>query len=295
MEPHGEKQVDMHFLPVSGVTLFSAPTAVSGALPLAPAAHPGPAHPVCAKVMQSCFPIGQNTPQTVSAQESPTPSTLLLPIPSLTSPNTTNTLKPGCLLLQMVWTPPAPPTSPQNILEHHIHGPISGQQEEVFSKQEKLKQDEEESMVLVSTLSLTSCTGDVEEEERREEQRQEREEKEIVGVSLNGGENNGQEQEQWGGGGEGGEGGGAGENEQGGEEEEGRQREERSGARDDGGEKDKDEDQDRHGDDDDEEDFDDLTQDEDEEEVMSSASEESVLSVPELQVDRKSTLKVSTF
>lgn len=36
--------------------------------------------------------------------------------------------------------------------------------------------------------------------------------------------------------------------------------------------------------DEDEEDFDDLTQDEDEEEVMSSASEESVLSVPELQV-----------
>lgn len=266
MEPHGEKQVDMRFLPVSGVTLFSAPTAVSGA---------------------------HNTPQTVSAQESPTPSTLLLPIPSLTSPNTTNTLKPGCLLLQMVWTPPAPPTSPQNVLEHHIHGPISGQQEEVFSKQEKLKQEEEESMVLVSTLSLTSCTG---EEERREEQRQEQEEKEIVvGVSLNGGENNGQEQEQWGRGGEGGGGGEAGENEQGGEEEEGRQREERSGARDNGGEKDKDEDQDRHGDDDDDEDFDDLTQDEDEEEVMSSASEESVLSVPELQVDRKSTLKVSTF
>lgn len=305
MEPHGEKQVDMRFLPVSGVTLFSAPTAVSGALPLAPAsisgavpltaAHPGPAHPVCAKVMQSCLPIGQNTPHTVSAQESPTPSTLLLPIPSLTSPSTTNTVKPGCLLLQMVWTPPAPPTSPQNVLEHHIHGPINGQQEEVFSKQEKLNQ-EEESMVFVSTLSLTSCTGDVEEEERREEQRQEQEEKAIVvGVSLNGGENNGQEQEQWGRGGEGGEGGEAGENEQGGGEEEGRQREERSGARDDGGGKDKDEDQDRHGDDDDDEDFDDLTQDEDEEEVMSSASEESVLSVPELQVDRKSTLKVSTF
>ncbi|XP_019220411.1 GON-4-like protein isoform X2 [Oreochromis niloticus] len=300
VEPDGEKQVDMHFLPVSGVTLLSAPTTVSGALPLAPASicgavpltavHPGPAHPVCAKVMQSCFPFGQNTPQTVSAQESPTPSALLLPIPSLTSPNTTNTLKPGCLLLQMVWTPSAPPTSPQNVLEHHIHGPISEQQEEAFSKQEKLKQEGEESMVLVSTLSLMSCTGDVEEEERRDEQRLEQEEKETVaGVTLNGGENNGQEQEQWrgGAGGEGGEGGGAGESEQGGEEEEGRQREERSGARDDGGEKDKDEDQDRHGDDDEEEDFDDLTQDEDEEEVMSSASEESVLSVPELQETMK--------
>lgn len=43
-------------------------------------------------------------------------------------------------------------------------------------------------------------------------------------------------------------------------------------------------DRDRPGEEDEEEDFDDLTQDEDEEEVMSSASEESVLSVPELQV-----------
>lgn len=50
-----------------------------------------------------------------------------------------------------------------------------------------------------------------------------------------------------------------------------------------GEDKDRDEDQDRQGEEE-EEDFDELTQDEDEEEVMSSASEESVLSVPELQV-----------
>ncbi|XP_012678292.2 GON-4-like protein [Clupea harengus] len=49
------------------------------------------------------------------------------------------------------------------------------------------------------------------------------------------------------------------------------------------GEKDGDGDRDRPGEEEEEEDFDDLTQDEDEEEVMSSASEESVLSVPELQ------------
>ncbi|XP_023657069.2 GON-4-like protein isoform X1 [Paramormyrops kingsleyae] len=50
------------------------------------------------------------------------------------------------------------------------------------------------------------------------------------------------------------------------------------------GEKDGDGERERQGgEDEEEEDFDDLTQDEDEEEVMSSASEESVLSVPELQ------------
>ncbi|KAM6967531.1 GON-4-like protein [Aplochiton taeniatus] len=58
-----------------------------------------------------------------------------------------------------------------------------------------------------------------------------------------------------------------------------------------GGEKDvegdKDRDPDRQGEEEDEEDFDELTQDEDEEEVMSSASEESVLSVPELQETMK--------
>ncbi|XP_041962509.1 GON-4-like protein [Alosa sapidissima] len=59
---------------------------------------------------------------------------------------------------------------------------------------------------------------------------------------------------------------------------------EKSGEGGDGdGDKDGDGDRDRPGEEDEEEDFDDLTQDEDEEEVMSSASEESVLSIPELQ------------
>ncbi|CDQ74117.1 unnamed protein product [Oncorhynchus mykiss] len=53
------------------------------------------------------------------------------------------------------------------------------------------------------------------------------------------------------------------------------------------GEKDGDGEQERQGEEEEEEDFDDLTQDEDEEEVMSSASEESVLSVPELQETMK--------
>ncbi|KAJ7985580.1 hypothetical protein DPEC_G00353550 [Dallia pectoralis] len=58
-----------------------------------------------------------------------------------------------------------------------------------------------------------------------------------------------------------------------------------NGAEKDGdGEKDRDREQ---GEEEEEEDFDDLTQDEDDEEVMSSASEESVLSVPELQETMK--------
>ncbi|XP_014830169.1 PREDICTED: GON-4-like protein [Poecilia mexicana] len=69
------------------------------------------------------------------------------------------------------------------------------------------------------------------------------------------------------------------------------------GREDTGGEREDNGDKDRRGDDEEEEeeddeeeeeeDFDDLTQDEDEEEVMSSASEESVLSVPELQETMK--------
>lgn len=79
-----------------------------------------------------------------------------------------------------------------------------------------------------------------------------------------------------------------GDGKQGGREE----RENGGGEGEEDGEKDKNEDQDKDEDqeeeeDEEEEDFDDLTQDEDDEEVMSSASEESVLSVPELQVENQ--------
>lgn len=272
-----------------------APPPIPGVVPLT-AVHPGPTHLTCADVMQSCLPIGQNMLQTVSAQESSTPLPLLLPLSSCQSPSTTNPRMPcstamlnsDYFLLQMVRTPP---TSSQDALGHRVIGPIRDQQKVAFSEQERqpeqMKQEEEESMVSLSTLSPMSCMEEEEEEEKWT----------VTGASLNGGENTGREQEQsreeGGGGGE--EEGGAGEGEQGGEEEEGQQREEGGGQRDNSREKDKDEDQDRQGDDDEEEDFDDLTQDEDEEEVMSSASEESVLSVPELQVNRMSILKVSTL
>ncbi|KAG7475895.1 GON-4 [Solea senegalensis] len=121
--------------------------------------------------------------------------------------------------------------------------------------------------------------------------------KTLVGVvSLNGGDNIGEEeQESPGGGGEEETGGGdngwqRGEGE-GGREEEGEGEDaggERGEEEEEEGEKDKDEDQDEEDEEEEEEeDFDDLTQDEEEEEVMSSASEESVLSVPELQETMK--------
>uniref|UniRef100_A0A8C3AJF4 Gon-4 like b n=1 Tax=Cyclopterus lumpus TaxID=8103 RepID=A0A8C3AJF4_CYCLU len=107
---------------------------------------------------------------------------------------------------------------------------------------------------------------------------------EEEGTDVGGG---GEEEEgtDVGGGGEEEAGGEGGEGEQGGEENEGQMEDMGGGQRDEDGEKD--EDQDRQGEDEEEEDFDDLTQDEDEEEVMSSASEESVLSVPELQETMK--------
>ncbi|XP_054916964.1 GON-4-like protein isoform X3 [Poeciliopsis prolifica] len=68
-------------------------------------------------------------------------------------------------------------------------------------------------------------------------------------------------------------------------------REDRRGEREDDGDKDRrggdEEEEEEDDEEEEEEDFDDLTQDEDEEEVMSSASEESVLSVPELQETMK--------
>lgn len=112
-------------------------------------------------------------------------------------------------------------------------------------------------------------------------------------ISFNGGETTSR-QEQGGSGGECTEGGGEEEPEGGEGREDGKregeeERENGGGEGEEDGEKDKNEDQDKDDDqeDEEEEDFDDLTQDEDDEEVMSTASEESVLSVPELQVKRK--------
>ncbi|XP_068426179.1 GON-4-like protein isoform X2 [Clinocottus analis] len=293
-----DRQVDMQpirFLapPPSGVTVLSnsasvseavAPPPTSGTVPLA-AVCTVPAHPVSTDVIQSCLPIGQKMQQN-------------LLLPSTTNPImpcSTNTVKPGYFLLQMVRTPQAPPTVHcQHALGQRIHRPIEEEQQETEHsstkphlplEEEGQEERQEESSASPSTLSPeSSCENEEEDEDWT-----------ALGVArLNGGEEEeGTEEGGSGGGGgggeeeegtEGGEGGGREEEE---EEEEEQMEDGAGGEKDEGGDKDKDEDQDRQGEDEEEEDFDDLTQDEDEEEVMSSASEESVLSVPELQETMK--------
>lgn len=281
----------------------AAPPPVCGNIPLA-AVYPVPSH---------CLPVGQTVPR---QQSNP----LLLPLPFLAYPNTTNPIvplapaKPGCFLLQMVWTTPT--DSSQHGLEQEPNGRTSQEQVEgaKSSMIPRLKVEErrgeDESSASTSTLSPVSSSGERDEEEEEQqdevengdeqevevkEEEEERKNSIVMGVvSLNGGESSDGEGGQGTEGGDGGAGeeeeeeGREGEGDQGGEREEAeRQRENGGGEREEDGEKEKDEDHDRQGEEEEEEDFDDLTQDEDEEEVMSSASEESVLSVPELQVNRK--------
>lgn len=275
----------------------AAPPLICGSVPLA-AVYPVPAH---------CLPMGQTVPR---QQSNP----LLLRLPFLSNPSTTNPIvplasvaaKPGCFLLQMVWTTPT--DSSQHALEQEPNGQIRQEQMEggKTSMIPRLKVEErrreDEGSASTSTLSPVSSSGEKEEEEEEQqgevengEEQQEEERKNLIVmgvVSLNGGKSTDGEGGQ---GTEGGDGegveeeeGGGGEGDQGGEGEEAEgQRENGGGEREEDGEKEKDEDHDRQGEEEEEEDFDDLTQDEDEEEVMSSASEESVLSVPELQVNRK--------
>ncbi|KAG7218828.1 hypothetical protein INR49_019670 [Caranx melampygus] len=285
-----DRQVDVQ--PISFLTL--APPTTSGATPLT-AVHPVPTHSVCTDIIQSCPSIGQSTQQSVSGQQN-TLLPLLLPLPSLSSPDTTKaivpcspaTVKPSCLLLQMMLTAPAPPTA----TSHHaprqqLHGPIKEAQTSA----------NEESSTLISALShVLKEEEEVGQQEVEEQEEVEEQDWTVVSVvSLNGGDSTGEGEEEGreGGstGGSGEEAGGGGEGEPGGEGEQGEedegQRENGGGEREEDGEKEKDEDHDRQGEEEEEEDFDDLTQDEDEEEVMSSASEESVLSVPELQETMK--------
>ncbi|KAK1895340.1 hypothetical protein KUDE01_020791, partial [Dissostichus eleginoides] len=262
------------------------PPAVGPPPPSSAALSLAAAHTLPAPTIQPCLPIGQTTQQSI-----------LLPLPSLTSPETTNPRMPcsaaksGYLLLQMVWTPPTKTSqnTPGPIREDRQDGGESGESS-------------------ASTLSpVSSCSdkgeegggngedGGGEEEDERgngedDEERQREngggEEEEVQGEDEAGGGGNEEEegQREAGGGeeeeGQGEDGGGEGEEEE--------EQKEDGGGEEEDGDKDKDEDQDRQGgEEEEEEDFDDLTQDEDEEEVMSSASEESVLSVPELQETMK--------
>ncbi|XP_023256433.1 GON-4-like protein [Seriola lalandi dorsalis] len=224
------------------------PPPVCGAVPLA-AVHPVPSQSVCTDIIQSCLPIGQSTQQSVSRQQNTTNPDITKPI----MPCSAAAMKPSCFLLQIMLTPPTlPAATSQHALRQQLCAPIREVKEE--AEQTPIMPRplvEEESSASTSTLSPLS-----EEEERSSvgtEGEEEAEQEEV-------------EREDWtivG------------------------VREDGGGEREEDGEKDKDEDQDRQGEEEEEEDFDDLTQDEDEEEVMSSASEESVLSVPELQETMK--------
>ncbi|CAK6979512.1 LOW QUALITY PROTEIN: GON-4-like protein [Scomber scombrus] len=328
-------------LPAPGVALPSNPPALPlappppcGAVPLA-AVHPVPPRPLCADIIQSCLPIGQRNVS--RQQDTGPPLPLLLPLPSIPNPETTNpimpcsaaVLNPGYVVLQMVWTPSSPSSSSSSLhaLGQKLHPAIKQEQKEVKNNctrphlPEEEKEEEERSL---NHLGVVCLKGGEEKERREEGGGGEEEERGAAGgggeEEERGAAGGGEEEERGatgGGGGEeeergaaGGGGGGGGEDEErreaggGGEEDNkggaGGGREEDTGGGGDGeqggegdeeededGEKEKDEDQDRQGEEEEEEDFDDLTQDEDEEEVMSSASEESVLSVPELQETMK--------
>ncbi|KAK5609358.1 hypothetical protein CRENBAI_010779 [Crenichthys baileyi] len=283
--------------PPPGAELRTDSAAVSGPLPLAlspfcgtvplTAVHPRPSTPICHDVPGFGFPVGQNMQQ----KSAP----FLLPLNSLSCSSSTtppmscsaSSREPGHFLLHMVWTPPV---SCSTTFSHHAIGPESLRPVEQEHPKSTISPyppcEGEVKDSSPSTLSpFSSSVGDKEEEQE--------EDWSVMGVSLKGGERGNvergeqektkdggdQEKEETDGDGE--------EEEQGGEEDDGG-REERGGEREDG-DKDRrgDEEEDEEDEEEEEEDFDDLTQDEDEEEVMSSASEESVLSVPELQETMK--------
>nr|XP_054596896.1 GON-4-like protein isoform X1 [Nothobranchius furzeri]XP_054596897.1 GON-4-like protein isoform X1 [Nothobranchius furzeri] len=298
--PLAKAPVDQQVEPIShlshpslGGTVIPEPPAVSEALPVAlspvcgsfplVAVLPGPEH------QTANLPVGQKNAVP-----------LLLPLASMsssmTSPNapcSSAKEEQSFVLVQMMWTPPAPcsTTVSQDAPGCALHRTVNVEQPRSISGKEVNVEGEESSASSLSPLS--SCTGDKEEEQQMEEQEQHCVEgTSVMAVSFNGGT---------GGGKEGGEGekmeekGGHEEEETGGEGEE--EQSEEDGGREEGGEREEDGDKDQQGEEDEEdeeeeeeeeeEDFDDLTQDEDEEEAMSSASEESVLSVPELQETMK--------
>ncbi|XP_035991560.1 GON-4-like protein isoform X2 [Fundulus heteroclitus] len=254
--------------PPPGAALTSDPPAGSGApslvlpsvcrtVPLA-AVQPRPSHSTCPGVPGSGCPVGQ------------TSATPVMPCSAASQ-------EPGYIVLQMAWTPAA---------SHQALGPgalrAANQEQSPCEEGWTAKVEDSSS----SSLSPTSSGAGDEEEDWSGG---------MVGLKGGGGGGNAeggepertedggdQEKEETDGEGE--------EEEQGGEEDDGG-RDGRGGEREEDGDKDRrgDEEEEEEDDDEDdeEEDFDDLTQDEDEEEVMSSASEESVLSVPELQETMK--------
>ncbi|KAM4736099.1 GON-4-like protein isoform 2-T2 [Anableps anableps] len=231
--------------------------------------QPAPAPTGALPLAAACLSPSHSMPQDV--QQTPSTTT---PIKPCSAPFQ----QPGFVLLQMLWTPPS---SSQHAVGPEFLRPIRRQDPESRPPGEDEAKVEDSSSSSPSPLS--SSTGDKKEEDWSE-----------MVVRLRGGggrgavEVGGQERTS-GGGGQQEEPDGDGDDDEEEEEEDGG-REGRGGEREDDGDKDRrgDEEEDEEDDEEEEEeDFDDLTQDEDEEEVMSSASEESVLSVPELQETMK--------
>ncbi|KAM9851947.1 LOW QUALITY PROTEIN: GON-4-like protein [Aulostomus maculatus] len=305
-----ERQVDSQLanLPGPGVTSFSGTPTLSGVLRLTPPAarttfptatvHSIPAHQVCADIIQTCPPVPHLEQHTVSRQQEMSALPFLTDTTNPIMPCAAAALSPGFVLLQMAWTPTATSQHEEQEGEeknfnrscsHANAGElVEGAGDEASSSASTLSpissgvEEEEETW---TSMDPDWLNGRGEDRERREAGGGEQGERREAG----GGE---QGERREAGGGEqgerreagGGEGGGAGRQEGG-----WRRRGRRTGGRKEGsggGERDEDRDKDRDGEEE-EEDFDDLTQDEDEEEVMSSASEESVLSVPELQETMK--------
>ncbi|XP_029359670.1 GON-4-like protein isoform X2 [Echeneis naucrates] len=281
-------------LPPPSVPLRSDSPTAHAVLPLAPppavravalaAAHPVPAQSVCNDMTWRCPRFSPHTQQN-------TPLPVVLPFASPFPSPSAAVMQPGFFLLQMN----LPADISQHAPRNPLYGPIREAQEEVRLQEERQVKEESAAPMLSPPLKQRGrgWVGPGGEEQVNQEKV---DQTNMCLLSLNGGETTGGDDDDGrkGGGAEGdgrGEAGGGQDEDKGREagqrgEEEG-QRQEGGGEKEEDGEKDKDEDQDRPGEEEDEEDFDDLTQDEDEEEVMSSASEESVLSVPELQETMK--------
>ncbi|XP_053743943.1 GON-4-like protein [Synchiropus splendidus] len=241
-----------------------------------PATLPTPV-PTGADVIQSHRPEGAK--QLFPSQAVSLP--LLVPFPTVSPAETTGTITPCSVAPGKLGQ-----TFLQMFLVSNVSPPPSLQQ---FTSSTQLVEEvnlaEEESSGSTSTLSPASADAEEDNEDAGQEDWT------STGMwSLSGGEAHGEQGgERERGGDVNGEGaGGEAEDQGGGQEEEDEEdgpNEAGDGERDEDREKDKDEDQDKQ--EEEEEDFDDLTQDEDEEDAMSSASEESVLSVPELQETMK--------
>ncbi|XP_008296960.1 GON-4-like protein [Stegastes partitus] len=253
-----DRQVDVQpvsylSLPSPGVSLLSDPPAVSGALPMAPSPVSG------AVPLATVHPVPSHPTRTDVIQSClPVGQNMQQKVSEQERPSPLPFLLPLSSLSSHNTTNPIIPCSdtvvkPSYFLLQMMWAPPpppSTTSQPAPGNQQPLAPMKEVHDTVSKSRPSPEQVRQVEEGKEKQT---------VLHISLNGGENS--------------------------DREDGGEDREDGGDREDDGDKDRDEDQDRQGEE--EEDFDDLTQDEDEEEVMSSASEESVLSVPELQETMK--------